>query len=306
MERDESMKALCIGHITYDITLPMDAFPIENNKYRIDTSVECGGGPAANAAYLLSLWKTDTTFAGIIGDDYYGKKVEEELKKVNINTKYLEKGVCSTASGYIIANTTNGSRTIIIAKTPNYSKIDTKINEKYDLVLVDGEHLETATYVLENNKDAITIIDAGTLKNETMELGKKVKYLACSKQFAKDFTKIDFANNDLEKLQEVYEKLEDYFHNQIIITLESSGAFTKIDNTYKIIPSIKVKAVDSTGAGDIFHGALAYFLLNNYSLEKAIGLANITGALSVTKIGSKYSMPMLDEVLDAGKRNGFI
>ena len=80
----------------------------------------------------------------------------------------------------------------------------------------------------------------------------------------------------------------------------------KYNNEYLIIPSIKVKALDSTGAGDIFHGALAYFLINNYTLDKAVSLANITGALSVKKIGSRNSMPDLEEVLSIGRSHGVL
>ena len=46
--------------------------------------------------------------------------------------------------------------------------------------------------------------------------------------------------------------------------MEAAGSFTMINNEYEIIPSIKVKALDSTGAGDIFHGAFTYFIATNY------------------------------------------
>ena len=64
------------------------------------------------------------------------------------------------------------------------------------------------------------------------------------------------------------------------------------------VPSIKVKAIDSTGAGDIFHGAFAYFISNGYSLIDAIHYASVTGALSAEKIGARYSVPELKEVLE--------
>ena len=53
------MKVLCLGHATYDTTLPIDKFPEENEKYRTDNKIECGGGPAANAAYLYFDSKTE-------------------------------------------------------------------------------------------------------------------------------------------------------------------------------------------------------------------------------------------------------
>ena len=58
-----------------------------------------------------------------------------------------------------------------------------------------------------------------------------------------------------------------------------------------------MEALDSTGAGDIFHGAITYFIANGFSLKASILLSNITGALSVRKIGSRYSVPDLDEVI---------
>ena len=85
------------------------------------------------------------------------------------------------------------------------------------------------------------------------------------------------------------------------ITLEANGSFTEINGVHKIIPSVKVKAIDSTGAGDIFHGAFTYFIGMNYPLEEAIRLASITGAISVTRIGSRFSIPKLEEVLEYDK-----
>ena len=274
------MKAICVGHSTFDTTLPLDKFPIENTKNRINYHIECGGGPASNGAYLLAKWGVDTTIASVIG-------------------KYLEKKKNhQTSSSYIIANKSNGSRTVITSKKDPIRKLSHTIEEKYDLVLVDGEHPETAIEVLNNNKEAITILDAGRLNEDTKKIGKLVKYLVCSKEFAEEFTETKLSVRDPETLISAHSELEEYFKTKIIITLEAKGSFTKINGKYEIIPSIKVKAIDSTGAGDIFHGALAYFLLNNYKLKEAIKLASITGAISVTRVGSRYSIPHLYEVLD--------
>ena len=293
------MKAICIGHSTYDTTLPLNNFPIENTKTRVEEHIECGGGPASNGGYLLAKWGIDTTIASVIGDDYYGDRIIDDFLKIKANTKYLEKKKNhQTSSSYIIANKSNGSRTIITSKKEPIRKLSQKIEEKYDLVLVDGEHPETAIEVLKNNQDAITILDAGRLNDDTKEIGKLVKYLVSSKEFAEEFSKTTLSVKDPEKLITAHKKMEDYFKTNIIITLEAKGSFTKINDKYEIIPSIRVKAIDSTGAGDIFHGALAYFLLKGNNLKTAIKYASITGAISVTRVGSRYSIPELREVLD--------
>ncbi len=293
------MKAVCVGHSTYDITIPMDHYPIENTKYRISNKIECGGGPASNGAYLLAKWGIDTTIASVVGDDYYGDKVIEDFQKIGANCKYIEKKENhSTSSSYIIANMSNGSRTILSAKKDPIRKLSQEVNEKADLILIDGEHPETAKEVLEKNPDAISVLDAGRLNDDTKLLGKMVTYLVCSHDFAEEFTNKRTDIRDFNTLIEIYDALKKYFKTNIIITLEANGSFTVIDGKYKIIPSIIVKALDSTGAGDIFHGAFAYFIGKGYPLEEAIKYASITGAISVTRIGSRFSIPSLEEVVD--------
>lgn len=293
------MKFVCIGHATYDTTLPMTKYPEENKKIRIPKKIECGGGPASNAAYLLAKWGMDTTFVGIVGNDFYGNNVIKEFNSIGVNTEYIEKNSdIATDSSYIISNLDNGTRTILTVKEKTIDELIEPVDIKdADVILVDGEHYKTSKQVLLDNPNAISILDAGRVSDATKELGKMATYLVCSKDFAEDFTntKIDI-NND-ESLITAYEILKIYFKTNIIITLESNGSFTKT-NDYIIIPSIKVKAIDSTGAGDIFHGAFTYFIANKYNLEKAIRLASITGALSVEKIGSRYAIPELNDVLE--------
>lgn len=90
--------------------------------------------------------------------------------------------------------------------------------------------------------------------------------------------------------------MESIFKNNIVVTLESKGALYQYHKQVKMMPSIKVKAVDSTGAGDLFHGAFVYGLAKNMSYEEIIKLSNVTGALSVTKIGGRFSAPSREEI----------
>lgn len=293
------MKILCLGHLTYDTTLPVDFYPEENEKYHIGKKMECGGGPAPNAGYLLGKWNEDVTIAGVLGDDYQGNRILNEYEKIGVNTKYIEKveGI-ETDTSYIIANTSVGSRTVLTTntnrKTHPYSL---EINDNYDCLVFDGDEYEAAIKVIENNPNAISILDAGNLREGSKALAPLVTYLVCSHDYAEEFTGMQMDYKDINSIIKIYEEMKKTYNNCLIITLESYGCFTEIDGEYKIIPSIKVVPVDSTGAGDIFHGALIYFLIHSYPIEKALKLANITGALSVKKLGSRYSISELDEVL---------
>lgn len=292
------MKYLTIGHASYDITYQVERFPIENTKNRVGKHIACGGGPTSNAGYLLALWGCDVSFQGVVGNDYYGRKIKEEFTKVNVDTNFLELvDSIDTNLSFIIANTTNTSRTILTSQGDFIARCSIPNDNKYDVILVDGEEEEMSKRVLLNNKDAIKIIDAGTFKPSTVSLCPLVDYLVCSKNFALDYTELPY-DGEFENLIKIHEKLVNDFHNTVVITLEDKGSFTKIGNEYKLIPSIKVKAVDTTGAGDIFHGAFTYFIIHGYSLEDSCRLANITGALSTLKVGGRYSIPSLKSVLE--------
>ncbi len=293
------MKAICVGHSTFDITLPMTEYPKENVKYRIKNHVDCGGGPASNGAYLLAKWGVDTSIVSVVGNDYYGDRIVEEFRNIGANIDYLERhDNHRTTSSYIIMNLSNGTRTVLSSKDESIRKLNQKIDCKADVILIDGEHPETAKEVLNNNLDAISVLDAGRLTEDTKELGKKVTYLVCSKNFAEEFANKKINISNLGELIEIYRELETFFQANIIITLEADGSFARIDGVCQLIPSIKVKALDSTGAGDVFHGAFVYFISNGYSLYETIRLASVTAAISVEKIGARKSIPSLEEVLE--------
>ena len=279
------MKVMCIGQAAYDITIPVNEYPVENKKIRFDERIECGGGSSSNAAFLLAKWGLQSSFAGVVGDDFYGSKIEEELKNIKVDTKYLEKINKKTTTSYIIANLSKGTRTILTNRE-KYIKLSLKPEVKeIDYIFLDGYEYDFAKKV----------IDAGSLKEKTIELAKLSDYIVCSKDFAEEFTskKIDFSN--LKTLIDIYDEIENKLNGKLIITLEEKGSFVK-DDSYMIVPSIKVETLDSTAAGDIFHAAFLYFLSKGMSLKDVLRLSNIAGALSVTKIGGRYSIPSLEEV----------
>lgn len=295
------MKILCVGSASYDITIPVSDFPKENTKTRVEEKYECGGGPAATAAYLLAKWNMDVSFIGTIGNDEYGRKLIKEFEQANVNLKNLFIENEETTSSFITINTSNGTRTILTYR-PKYKEIENiDLNFKPDVILTDGQEYKLMLNLMEKYPDAVTIIDAGRYTENIVELSKKVDYVVCSKDFAEKATNIDSAS-----LKKMYNKLKEIFNTNIIVTLESKGCLYEIDGNIKIMPAIKVDAVDSTGAGDIFHGAFTYGVANNLDLESILKISNIAAGLSVTKIGSRNSVMPLEEVMriyDGTKRN---
>ena len=146
--------------------------------------------------------------------------------------------------------------------------------------------------ILNKYPEALSIIDAGRDTAEVVELCKMVKWVAWSKDFAENVTNLEIDYDNFETIKNVYTKLKEIFKNEIVVTLEDKGCLYN----YEIIKSIKLRAVDSTGAGDIFHGALTYYLANGYDPKFALQLANYAGAISVSRIGTRNSIPLKEEM----------
>lgn len=291
------MKVLCIGHAAYDITIPVDGFPEENTKNRVNSRVECGGGPASNAAYLLAKWGIKTYFAGVIGQDLYGDRIKEEFKNIGVDLKYLEQSASyQTTSSFVLANINNGTRTVFTYRPSNMHMNNIVLDFKPDIILVDGQEAKISEELILKYPNAISVIDAGRANDEIIRLASIVNYLICSKVFAETVAEKEINYDDLSTVADVYNILKQKFNNNIVITLEDKGCVYQDGTTIKIMPSIRVHAVDSTGAGDIFHGAFVYGIAKKFKLEKLLKYANLAGAISVTRVGGRYSIPNLDEM----------
>lgn len=283
------MKVLCLGHATYDIVIPVDKFPVENTKNRTGKSLYCGGGPASNAAYLLGKWGVDTYFSGLVGDDFGASVLEQEFKHVNVNLDYFIKDKnYKTTKSYLIVNTTNASRTSLASQSSKQHLKNLDIDIKPDIILIDGHEFELSKKLIKENPQAIVVIDAGRCTDQVVELCKLSDYIVCSKDFAETY-----AQNT--NLLDIFLKMKNDFTGDIVVTLESKGC-AYYDNGVKIVSAIPTKAIDTTAAGDIFHGAFVYGLTKKWDFYKILSFANTTSSLSVTKLTGRKSIFPLSTV----------
>ncbi|TFG62485.1 MAG: hypothetical protein E4H36_07880 [Spirochaetales bacterium] len=184
-------QALCIGNSSFDILIPMDGYPSENEKYTVNETIECGGGPAANAAYLLSLWGAECWFAGIAGDDACGGMIRGEFTGVSTNLSLMEfrKGYATPLS-LILANTAAGTRTILHRKGNTaplgFPPVPPEAL-KPSLILTDGHEPEAARAAMDAFPDAHTVLDAGSVRKGILELSPLVDFLIASERFAADY-----------------------------------------------------------------------------------------------------------------------
>ncbi len=293
------IKVICIGHASYDMYVKVDEFPKENDKLRFVNKIACGGGPASNAAYLLGKWGASSTFAGVVGNDVFGNRIKKELESVGVDTRYMETSFeKDTTISLVIVNSKNASRTVINVADEYVKLKKFDFDFQPDLILVDGHDHYASKSTIERFPKAISVVDADRYTKDIEDICMKVNYIVCSKAFAEAATKMSIDYNNTSTLVNVYDELRNkYDHQNIVVTLEEHGAMYMVDNQIKISPALKVDAVDTTGAGDIFHGAFCYGIANGYPLEKAIKYGNIAAGLSCQTMGARLSVPKLDDVV---------
>ena len=293
-------KILCIGQSVLDITVPMDGPIKENEKYQILSEFLCGGGPAFNAAYLCSKWGVETSLLTQIGIDFNGKYLKEVLQQGNVKLDYLiENPVLKTPYSYIFTNNRNGSRTLF--NFPGDMK-RIKFNfpdEDIAVILSDGHEPELSIEAIKKYPNAISILDAGGYRNCTMKVAKVVDYLVCSEYFASQHTGLVIDPTDWKTCEKAIEEVGKINGKHVVITLGDKGLIYREKGKVKYLPAYKVKAVDTTGAGDIFHGAFAYGIYHKMKLIDILKFSSMASAISVQSLGGNTSIPELETVKQA-------
>ncbi len=295
------MDVLCIGHASWDISLFLDGYPAENSKWEIRTMLECGGGPAANAAYLLSLWGVSCGIAASVGADAYGDRIAEEFLKAGADVASLDRNPQGlTPVSVILVNQSNGSRTIVNRKAAGGDRRlrlspDVAAGGPPRVLLFDGHELPASLEAMQMFPQAKTILDAGSLRDGTRELAKRVNCLVASERFAREFSglpDLESPDNQARAAAALYA----CNGNPVVVTLGERGVLCCAGQGVERHPAFPAKAIDTTAAGDVFHGAFAYGVLMGLPDAQRLRLAAAAAALSVGVRGGRTSIPSLSEV----------
>jgi sugar/nucleoside kinase (ribokinase family) len=166
------------------------------------------------------------------------------------------------------------------------------------VLLFDGHELEASLTAMQAFPDAITILDAGSWREGTAELAGRVQYLAASERFALQATGMTSLQDEADRRQ-CLAHLREQFGTKTIVTLGERGLMIDAGEGYNELPAFQAVAVDTTAAGDIFHGAFAFAIAGNMPLLDALRFSSMTASLSVRKAGGRSSIPTLAEVKEA-------
>jgi sulfofructose kinase len=283
---------LCVGAGTYDLVYSVDRHPQPDEKIRASSFLGCGGGPAANAAVTAARLGLQAAFVGYLGNDIFGNAHIDELQQAGVHTDLVTRGNYSSALSVVIVKP-DGSRALVNYRRPesylaagsvDFSAVATRV------ILFDGHepHISPPLARSARERKIPTVLDAGSIHSGTEELAGLVDYLVCSESFGLAFTGEKDEVKALEKLST--------YAPDVIITLGERGLVWKNAAGVGRLQTYTVKAVDTTGAGDVFHGALAACLAQNMDWLAGLRYASAAGALCCTKIGARLGIPAKEEV----------
>jgi sulfofructose kinase len=288
-----TLDVLSIGHAAYDITMGVDHHPGADEKMQADAMGCAGGGPAANAAVAVRRLGGSSGFCGYLGRDVYGEAHAGELNEAGVDPRWLVRGAHPTPVSAILAKP-DGSRSVINYKgdTPwlESDVLNTLPAIAAKVLLFDGhEPLISAAIVNQARARGIpTVLDAGSVHRGTKELAPVVDYLVGSERFALAWAGSDDIEQALAALARIAPN--------VVITLGAAGLLWARGDETGRLPAFHVDAVDSTGAGDAFHGAFAYGLARGLVWPELLRYAAAVGALACTKLGARAGLPDRDAV----------
>jgi sugar/nucleoside kinase (ribokinase family) len=166
------------------------------------------------------------------------------------------------------------------------------------VLLFDGHELEASRAALKAFPKAISILDAGSWREGTAGLAGQVNYLAASERFALQVTGLPHLDDEKNR-RACVRHLRDRFSTIVVVTLGAAGLVADDGHGFQYLSAFPAEAVVTTGAGDIFHGALAYALAQEMLFDQSLRLAAMAASLSVRKPGGRQSTPALAEVREA-------
>lgn len=286
------LDVLCIGQAAYDISLAVDRHPLPDEKMQA-TALHCsGGGPAANAAVAVVRLGGRSAFCGYLGRDPYGHAHMQELQAEGVHTRAIARGDAPTPLSLILAKP-DGTRSVVNhrAATPwiDAGAVSTA-HLRPKVMLFDGHEPLLAANLLQQAKAAAipTLLDAGSLHAGTRQLLSLVDHVVASRRFAREISGSEDPQEGLACLAER--------NTSVVITLGVDGLLWARNGGRGSLPAFVVETVDTTGAGDAFHGAFAFGLARNMAWQELLRFASAAAALTCTRLGARAGLPRWAQV----------
>lgn len=294
----KTVDVLGIGLNATDTLILVPGFPPYAGKVRFHREIVSPGGQVASALVACARLGLTTRYIATIGDDERGRLQLESLGAAGVDIADVEaRQNCHTQTAYILIDESNGERTVIWRRDDCLALSPDRITEEKvasaRLLHIDAHDMAAVS------KAASTARRLGipvTLDVDTIHPGLEtvlpyVDYLIASTAFPAKLT------NESDPFQALECIHRQYGMRVAAMTLGADGALAVRDGHYLYSPGYVVDAVDTTGAGDVFHGAFCYSVIENMPLLESLEFSNAMAALNCTALGARGGIRTLAEVL---------
>lgn len=298
------------GSLIVDITGFAPHLPVAGETVK-GTTIRLGpGGKGNNQMTAAHRAGSDVKVIGRCGNDFLGRVMQEHFATEGMSVEHIrvdEKD--ETGGAFIEIDERDAQNRIIVIFAANgkLTREDIYAAEKdfadCDLALTQFEttlEAVTATKELAHKYNKPFVLNPAPYLSVSNDFFAGVDFITPNETEAEQFTGIKV--DTLEDCKRAAEKFLEMGVKNVIITLGVRGSFFTDGKQEIFVPALKVKAVETTGAGDAFNGGFATAIAEGLSIENALKFATCTAAISVTRYGSAPSMPKREEIIELLKK----
>jgi sulfofructose kinase len=277
-----------VGLNATDTLLLVPRFPAYAGKEPFEAEILSPGGQVASAMVTCAQLGLRVKYIGTVGDDVRGRVQMESLTDsgINLDHVHIRKG-CANQSAYIVIDQMTGERTVFWRRPEELKLHPAEITEEMiagsRLLHIDGHDtpaVERAAQFARKHAIPVTV-DVDTVYHGFDRVLPYVDYLVTSSEFPAAWTNRRDPFEALETIQ------KEYGMRMAAMTLGAHGCLARCDGRFYYSPAFVVNCLDTTGAGDIFHGAFCYSVLEQMPVEQALDFCNAMAALNCTALGAR-------------------
>jgi sulfofructose kinase len=285
-----------VGLNATDTMILIPHFPAYGGKVPFLNEVMSPGGQVASAMVCCARLGLRTKYIGTIGDDLRGEIQWESLQGCGINLDHVQKRKgCPNQSAYILIDQTTGERTVFWSR-PDGLRIDPEeiAPEQITcarLLHIDGHDTPAVAHAarIAREHGIPVTVDVDTIYKGFEDVLPNVDYLITSSEFPERWT------GEADPLRALTLLQDTYGIKVAAMTLGAHGALARVDGKFSYSPAFVVNCIDTTGAGDVFHGAFCYAVVKGFSIAETLEFSNAMAALNCTAMGARGRMASQEE-----------
>jgi len=303
-----------VGSVNLDLVCVGQKIPAPGETVRGRQFQTFHGGKGANQAVAVGRLGYPVSMVAKVGDDDFGNRLRQGLRAAHVNVRSVSTARATASGVALITVDRRGQNSITVIPGANGELRPRDLEKSLPqlrsagMILTQLEvPMETVEYLcgLAVRLKVPLMLDPAPARSIPRRILRCVTYLTPNE--TETCTLCDMAPADLTPatVPVCAEKLLCEGAANVIVKMGRHGAFIAgADGLRRRVPAFRVKAVDSTAAGDAFNGALAVALMRGSGLEDAVRFASAAGAVSATRAGAQSSMPTTKEVAQILKGSG--